>query len=206
MRTDARDEGLGARGQGLGARGQGRAGVLTALLALVALALPRAATGQAAAAVRVGVSGAPVAAFAHAAPPRAALGTPQEAAPRRGVSAGEVIGGVVGSAAGMWGGVLVVYGVGSSCGDDCSDGAFGAGVAGLVAGSIVGTAVGTHLGAKAAHRPTGGFGHRIGAAALGLLAGLAAFEAVGSDADEVVSLTAFPLAQGIVGAWLGRAR
>jgi hypothetical protein len=178
--------------------------VVTALLALAVLALPRAAAGQAEAAMRVGVSGAPVVAFAQAAPPRASLVAPQEVAPRRGVSAAEVVGGIAGSAAGMWGGVLAVYAVGSSCGSDCEDGSFGAGVLGIVAGSIAGTALGTHLGAKAAHQPPGGFRRRLVAAGAGFLAGLVAFAAAGDE--EVLALIAFPVAQGAVGAWLGRAR
>ena len=161
--------------------------------------------------------GAPVPAFL-AAPPDAGMSAraglagaradaPQDAA-GRGVSTAEVLGGIAGSALGMWGGALaglaVYEAAGSRCTSGCEDGGLGEGAVGLVVGSIFGTAVGTRFGAKAAHRPTGGFGKRVLAGGLGLLAGLAAFELTGHDADQAIPLIAFPVAQGVVGALLGR--
>ena len=133
-------------------------------------------------------------------------------ASRRGVSEVEIALGIAGSAAGMWGGAfagLLVYDAQSGCNPDCDDAGLGAGVIGLVAGSIVGTAVGTRLGAKLAHRRVGGFGRRLVAGGAGLLAGLAAFELASNLTGHDYNappLIAFPVAQGFVGALLGRAR
>jgi len=186
-----------------GAPGRARAAVVGLVLAV--LAHPGAAAAQATAAgLRVGISS------ARPSIPLAPLVVPatQEATAPRGVSTAEILGGVAGSAVGMWGGVLaglaVYEAAGSRCTSGCEDGGLGEGVVGLVVGSIVGTAFGTHFGAKVARRPTGGFGKRVLAGGLGFLAGLAAFEVFGHDADQAIPLIAFPVAQGVVGALLGR--
>jgi hypothetical protein len=140
---------------------------------------------------------------------RVGVSSMQDTTRRRGVSGPEIALGIAGSAVGMWGGALAglgVYDLGGGCTRGCEDPGLGEGAVGLVVGSIVGTAVGTGLGAKLAHRRPGSFGRRLMAGGVGLLAGLAAFELVGHDADQALPLIAFPVAQGVVGALLGRAR
>jgi len=201
-------------------------------VALAACGVAHAAGAQAPraaqASLRVGISSGGLADRRALLPARATPAGPRAAlvqdTVRRGVSGAEIALGIAGSAAGMWGGALAglaVFGGGRACSSGCSigasggcayscgDAAFGGGVIGLVAGSIVGTAVGTRLGAKLAHRRVGGFGRRLVAGGAGLLAGLAAFELAsnltGHDSNAP-PLIAFPVAQGFVGALLGRAR
>ena len=174
---------------------------------------PRAAQAS----LRVGISSGGLADRRALLPARATVAGPRAAlvrdTVRRGVSGAEVALGIAGSAAGMWGGAfagLLVYDAQSGCNPDCDDAGLGAGVIGLVAGSIVGTAVGTQLGAKLEHRRPGSFGRRLLGGGVGFLAGLGAFALVGHDADigadKALPLIAFPVAQGVVGALLGRAR
>jgi hypothetical protein len=210
MTSDAR----GHRGTGA----QSGRTVEAALAAAIGFAL---AAGPAAAQRLPERFGLPAAVRWTPAGPRAAL---VQDTVRRGVSGAEIALGIAGSAAGMWGGALAglaVFGGGRACSSGCSigasggcayscgDAAFGGGVIGLVAGSIVGTAVGTRLGAKLAHRRVGGFGRRLVAGGAGLLAGLAAFELASNLTGHDYNappLIAFPVAQGFVGALLGRAR
>ena len=173
---------------------------------------PRAAQAS----LRVGISAGGLADRRALVPARATVAGPRAALVqdtlRRGVSGAEVALGIAGSAAGMWGGAfagLLVYSAQSGCSPDCDDAGLGAGVIGAVAGSIVGTAVGTRLGAKLAHRRPGSFGRRLVAGGAGLLAGLAAFELASNLTGHDYNappLIAFPVAQGFVGALLGRAR
>jgi len=186
---------------------------------------PRAAQAS----LRVGISSGGLADRRALLPARATVAGPRAALVRdtllrRGVSGAEIALGIAGSAAGMWGGALAGLGVyslagsgcttgcdvpdigGRGCATGCGGAGLGAGVIGLVAGSIVGTAVGTGLGARLAHRRPGSFGRRLMAGGVGLLAGLAAFELAGHGADNALPLIAFPVAQGVVGALLGRAR
>ena len=145
------------------------------------------------------------AALVMAAGPALGVAAPQDTL-QRGVASAEIVLGIAGSPLGMWGGALgglAVYDLGGGCTSGCEDGGLGEGIVGFVAGSIVGTAVGTHLGAKLAHRRPGSFGPRLAGGAAGFLAGLGAFSLAGHDADNVLPLVAFPVAQGVVGALIG---
>lgn len=199
MTSDAR----GHRGTGA----QSGRTVEAALAAAIVFAL---AAGPAAAQRLPERFGLPAAVRWTPAGPRAAL--VQDTLRQRRVSGAEVALGIAGSAAGMWGGAfagLLVYDAHSSCSPFCDDAGLGAGVIGLTVGSIVGTAVGTRLGAKLAHRRPGSFGRRLVAGGAGLLAGLAAFELASNLTGHDYNappLIAFPVAQGFVGALLGRAR
>jgi hypothetical protein len=102
---------------------------------------------------------------------------------------------VGGTIAGIYAGRAVCEAT-SPCGGE--DPGLAEGFTGAIVGSIVGTALGTHLGARLAGGRGGHWGARLGGALLGLLAGGAAFEVFGGDADRELALAAYPVTQALV--------
>jgi hypothetical protein len=181
--------------------GQGTRTIEAALAAGVALAL---AAGPAAAQrlpERFGQ-----AAAEHGSPVRVAESWRSTAGPpRRGLLA-QVVVGTAGSVVGMIGGAYLGRGVcevTSPC--DGEDPGMEHAFVGIIAGSVVGTAAGTALGASLVRVPAGSFGRRLLGATLGLLAGAAAFQVLGGDADYVLPLATFTVTQALVTAlWAQR--
>lgn len=134
----------------------------------------------------------------QAVPPASPL--PSQAAAR--TSSGfvtEVALGALGSAGGAVAGIYAGRAfceMTSPCGGE--DPGLAEGFMGAIAGSLVGTALGTHLGARASGRPGGHFGARIGGALIGLLAAGGAFQLIGGDPDQAVTLVTIPVVQSLV--------
>jgi hypothetical protein len=134
-------------------------------------------------------------------------GSPSRAAQRSDSTSGtrhfvsQALVGSVGSLAGLYLGAVLGDGYyhhwGEPC--NCDDPGLMQALTGAALGSIVGTAIGTHVGARVAGGEGGHWGERLGAAAIGLLAGLGAYAFLHVDPDRQPAVAlVIPVTQAVI--------